>query len=103
MPHSVITGEEVTNTSQDLSSSRRADPDDVPKVPSLPKLIADLPPALTSLDPSTFKPKEKVEPSISAREVFESGRGSLLNRLNVEQTSEDDPLSSLDPLWTLHK
>jgi len=70
----------------------------------LPKLYADLPAALTNLDPSTFrivsKEKETAELKAIVREAFESGKGALLER---KLENPDDPLSSLDPLWTIKK
>jgi len=56
---------------------------------------------LTNIDASTFRIINNKEPDAKAvvREAFENGKGALLERkLSV---SSEDPLNSLDPLWTL--
>lgn len=86
------------------ASSRKSSISSIHSPKFTSKLYADMPANLTNIDPVTFNSslKSKEEHNIKelSREAFESGKGALLDR-KIEDTS--DPLSSLDPLWTIKK
>lgn len=64
---------------------------------------SDIPSNLTNVDSSTFRINTKKEPEPDpkavVRDAFEHGKGALLER--KPSVSSNDPLNSLDPLWTL--
>lgn len=61
-------------------------------------------PQLTNLDPSTFKNKTKPDPKVNhKRENFENLRGALFSNDSEGPSDIEDPLGSIDPLWTIKK
>lgn len=86
-------------------SSSLADVSDVK-----PKLnYSDVPESLTNIDPTTFQ--INCISSLSAlddaaskkKQAFENGRGALIDRTASVGEDTKDPLSSLDPMWTMKK